>query len=355
MDTPRPTTTWRGVQGRPALPELESALRLPSRRRTLERMVVPLDGSALAEVALPHAAAIAKAFDAEILLLSVADSSAASPAGADSVDSRLVRAELTAYLDRIVSRFAELGIAASREVAEGRASEQILRFADERKADLLVLSTHGRGGVTEFDVSGTASKVLRAVGCSVLVARARVGGPADGVANYGRVLVPVDCTMRSNWAVHLAGTIARAQAAELVLGTVVRRPEVLGNAQAHVEAAPLVEQLQRLNQEVASRHLHRLARGVAHAGLVVQERVVDGEHVGQALEKLADEEGCTLIVLSAHGGAPEMGWPFGSAANLLLEHAKRPVLVLQDASMKRRASVAAPDGEAAAALPPRWT
>lgn len=355
MDTPRPTTAWRGVQGRPALPELESALRLPARRRTIERIVVPLDGSPLAEAALPHAAAIATAFGAEVLLLSVAEPAPGSPGGADSAESRLARVETAAYLDGIVGRLTELGVTASREVAEGRASEQILRFADERNADLMVLSTHGRGGLTEFDVSGTASKVLRAAGCSVLVVRARKAGSSGGLAAYGRVLVPVDCSMRSNWAVHLAGTIARAQGAELVLGTVVKRPEVLGNAEAQAEAAPLVERLQRLNHDVARRHLHRLTRGVAHAGLVVQERVVEGEHVGQALERLADEEDCALIVLSAHGGSPELGWPFGSAANLLLEHATRPVLVLQDAAMNPRAGRVARESESAAALPPGWT
>ena len=355
MDTPRPTIAWRDVQGRPAEPEHESALRLPLRRRTIERIVVPLDGSPLAEAALPHAAAIARAFGAEVLLLSVAEPPPGSLGGADCAQSRLARAELAAYLDGVVGRLAGLGVAASREVAEGRASEQILRFAEERNGDLMVLSTHGRGGLTEFDLSGTASKVLRAVGCSVLVARAGTAGPSEGVAAYGRVLVPVDCSMRSNWAVHLAGTIARAQGAELVLGTVVRRPEVLGNAEAQAEAAPLVERLLRMNNDVARRHLHRLAGGVAHAGLVVQERVVDGEHVGQALERLAAGEDCALIVLSAHGGSPEMDWPFGSAANLLLEHATRPVLVLQDAVMKRRAVRAAQEIESAAALPPGWT
>jgi nucleotide-binding universal stress UspA family protein len=355
METQRRRSSWSGGHGRiAAQEEVQPADRVAGRRRTIERIVVPLDGSTTAECALPHALAIARAFDAKVVLLSVIESQPNRYGTTDSAEWRLERASARAYLEGLVTRFADLGVELEWELAEGRASEQILRVAETRNADLIAVCSHGRGGITEFNLSGTASKVLRGAGCSVFVARARENATADASVSYNRVLAAVDCTKRSQWAVHLAGSIARAHGAELVLGTVIARPAVLGDAEARARAEPLAAQLVRLNRDVARDHLNQLVATIADPDLVVLDRIVEGDHVGRSLAQLAEDERCSLMVLSAHGGVPDTDWPFGSAPSLLLEHATMPVLVLQDVAWKdQRRGTAGSEG--VSRLPAQWT
>lgn len=320
--------------------------------RTIERIVVPLDGSRTAEVALPHAAAIAKVFGARVYLLGVTEPSPSGRMGTDSVEWRLACAETRAYLEGLAERLDVLGVAFEWATAEGRASEQILRFIDEKRADLVVLSSHGRGGITEFNLSGTASKVARSTNASILIVRARAAGTSGGFASYDRVLAPVDCTKRSEWSVHVAGAIARAVHAELVLATVIVRPEVLGRGS--LEATALVKGLVGLNRDTAQKQLMQLAESVTDDDLIVREHVVEADHVEHALEQLADEEDCSLIVVSAHGGRPDTGRPFGSIPALLLEHSTKPVLVLQDVAWKRQEHASESAAEAVGSLPSSW-
>jgi len=322
--------------------------------RTIQKILVPLDGSDIAQGVIPDVVAIARTFDAEVLLLSVIEQQP-NAWGADSADWRLARAVVRAGLDDVVRRLDTVGIHAQPALSDGRASEQILRFAEECGADLIAMCSHGRGGITDFNLSGTVSKVLRRAGCSVLVARAHTPGALPPATKYDHVLAPVDCSMQSKWAVHVAAAIAQKNSAELVLGTVVARPEVLGDAEAHAEARPLVNSLIELNRRVAARHLLRLTKEVAGERLTVRTLVIDGEHVGRAIDRLAESENCSLIVLAAHGRVPDTDWPFGSVPNLLLEHSSRSVLVLQDLArngMTRRANSPA---RSVTGLPSGWT
>jgi nucleotide-binding universal stress UspA family protein len=324
-----------------------------STRGPFERVLVPLDGSMIAEAALPHAITMAKTFGAKIYLLSVTEPPPANHQ-VDTAEWRLTRAEVRAYLERIATELAGRGVAVETEIAEGRASEQILCIAEARSADLIVLCSHGRGGITEFSLSGTVSKVIRSARTSVLVVRSKAGASSEDV-RYTRVMAAVDCTKRSTWAVHIAGSIARAQSAELLLATVVTQPDVLGGAAERLKQAPLLKELMRRQHDMAWRHLEGLREEVASSDLVVRDRIVEAEQIGPALNQLAEEEDCSLIVLSAHGGQPDSDWRFGAVPSLLLEHATRPLLVLQDGARKAGDKLTATEAVPVAGLPLRWT
>lgn len=302
----------------------------------IDRILVPLDGSTLAECTVPHAMKLARAFDSRIVLLSVTEP---DPAGDDSnsYQWRMARAETHGYLGRIEAIFEEGGVAVESRVLEGRAAERILDAARETRADLILLSSHGRGGMTEFPLSGTAGKVLTAANTSVMVVRPeefapRAAGAPSGadVTPYGSVVAPVDCTKRSAWSARLAAAIARAEGGELVLVTVVPAPEVLGEAPTWSEAPKLARRLAALNRERAERYLEALQNELGGPELRVRSRLVQDPHIVPALEKVALEEDASLLVVCAHGRSADNGFPHGTVASRLLERATRPLIVFQD-------------------------
>ena len=238
----------------------------------IDRILVPLDGSAMAEQAVPHALTLARAFESEVQLLRVL---ASHPAPVNGVEWRLLRAEAKSYLEGVAARLAKGGVSVSHQVATGNAPEQILSAARRWKADLLVLCRHGEGGVTDFHLSGTASKLVASASCSILVVDplgAAGPVPAAGPASYRIVLVPVDCSKRAEWAVCLASSIAVSTGADLVLVHVALQPELVEPASGDARAAGLVRELGEINRPSARAYLDALVARIGDSRLAVRVR-----------------------------------------------------------------------------------
>lgn len=145
-----------------------------------KRVLVPLDASALAEQALPHAIAQAKHLDAELLLLQILAPLPRSPLLGEPARGR-AQASLNnsarEYLERVVARIQELGVLAQMAVAEGNLPVTIIEFAEARQVDLIVMSTRGRSGLSRWLVSSVADRVVRLARIAVLLVRARKDEP----------------------------------------------------------------------------------------------------------------------------------------------------------------------------------
>ena len=138
-----------------------------------DHLLAPLDGSTLAECALPHAIAVATAFRSEITFLRVADESQ-SQIGAHPVDPvqwQIDKREAIAYLESIVSRYKHTGLPMKSVLLEGHAAERIVEYAVEHNSDLLVLSSHGRSGPSGWNISSVAQKIILRPSSSTLIAR----------------------------------------------------------------------------------------------------------------------------------------------------------------------------------------
>jgi nucleotide-binding universal stress UspA family protein len=135
------------------------------------KILLPLDGSELAQVALPHAVKIAEIFQAKLVLLRVA--CAPILLGTEPVEAqRLVVAESDAYLKTVVADLQPTGLKLSTGVRYGNAAEEIIAFASQESIGLIVMATHGRSGVGRWLLGSTAEKVLRGTTVPVLLIRA---------------------------------------------------------------------------------------------------------------------------------------------------------------------------------------
>jgi len=163
-------------------------------RATLERLLVPLDGSRLAESVLPPAISLARHLRARLMLLHVIERSAPPTVHGDRHLTGVAEAE--AYLMEIASRCGP-GVAVDRHVhpnEEGNVAKSITDHAADLGVDLIVLSTHGGGGARRVLFGSVAQQVLHLGTRPVLLVRPPDGGAVEAAApwNLGRVLVPLD-------------------------------------------------------------------------------------------------------------------------------------------------------------------
>ena len=150
------------------------------------RILVPLDGSSLAEGAIPHAELFARIFGSNIILLQVLDPTSyhEMPNAVDPLRWQLHKAEAEAYMQGIAHRIRKNMVKKSPEgedtikrrveyvIREGKAAENIVDFAHTENIDLLVICTHGSSGLSRWNISSVTQKVINLIYLPVLIVRA---------------------------------------------------------------------------------------------------------------------------------------------------------------------------------------
>jgi nucleotide-binding universal stress UspA family protein len=141
-----------------------------------KRILLPLDGSAMAEQALPYAIAQAEHFQAELILMKVlepVERSISLPPAETSRAEKVTRKLACEYLEGIAAGFLARDISVRVVTVTGQPHEGIVLFAEEEQVDLIVICTHGHSGLTRWLVGSVADRVTRGVNVPVLLVRAR--------------------------------------------------------------------------------------------------------------------------------------------------------------------------------------
>jgi nucleotide-binding universal stress UspA family protein len=315
----------------------------------IRRIVACLDGSALAERALPHALAAATALGAPLTLLRVLEHPGAEGAPADPMEWEIQRREARSYLDRLAAAGPARDASVEAEVIEGKAAEEICRWCRHRGIDLTVVCTHGMGGHSPWALASTARKLLdRAPGSLLLVPIAGDAPPAP--ARYRRVLVPIDGSPRAESVLPIAARIASAHGAELLVAHVVPWPELIEFGPLDAEDLELRDRLVRRNERVARSYLDRLRARLSESHVVPRMLLFQGGDVASRLARLAADEHVDLLVLSAHGRTAHAGVPCGGVTAELISRSTVPLLIVRSGANRAMQRVGAPE-PAAARLP----
>jgi len=145
-----------------------------------DRILVALDGSPLAEQALPHAIAHAERFEAELVLLRVLEPlrlpSGLSPVAIERTEER-TRRLVQEYLESITARVEEQGVPVRAVTVEGRSHQEIIRFAESNQIDLIVISSRGASGLSRWLMGSVADRVVRGARMPVLLVQPRKQQP----------------------------------------------------------------------------------------------------------------------------------------------------------------------------------
>jgi nucleotide-binding universal stress UspA family protein len=154
-----------------------------------QRILVPLDGSEMAEQVLLVTADVARAIGAEMVLLRVVtlqvygSSEAMWYPGPDGWVEAITQAAVT-YLNEVADSLRERGVGVTIATETGPVAETIIRFAEANSIDLVAMCTHGRTGLVRWALGSVADRVLRGGSTPVLLVRAR---PSHATADSSRI------------------------------------------------------------------------------------------------------------------------------------------------------------------------
>ncbi len=266
----------------------------------IKNIIVPLDGSNLAEAALPVAAAIATAADAHLDLVTVA---LTYEAPLDSQMDTLTQEALHRAEAALRARHPRVG----RTVLAGVPADQISTHATETNSDLIVMATHGRSGLRRFILGSVADRLLTLSSVPVLLVRATDNASEDLLVEetaFKRILVPLDGREATPTAIPLALAMAKLFSADVTLLYADENGET----------------------EAANRQLRAFADLFTQHGLTAEPV---SRH-GSPDEVIAGEAGSGDLVVMASLSATNVsrGSHRGSVADYVVKNAEAPVLVI---------------------------
>lgn len=301
-----------------------------------EPILVPLDGSRLAECVLPHAVALGQAFNAKIMLLHVLDKNqaGASPQLFDLLNWQINKTEAKLYLERIGDRLQKSGLQTEAIVEEGLVAESITEFAQSQEMKLVILSSHGHSGLRKWGISSITHKIILSAPTSVLIVRAQQLKEQP----YGRILVPLDGSWRAENVLPMVAPLARFHKSQIQIAHVVTTPEMARHMPPAQEDIDLSDRIVARNREEALHYLDQVKLRSPLAGIDVQTHLIVSDNATVALHELADRERIDMVVLNAHGYSGNHQWPYGSIVNNFILYGKVPLLIVQDLPIKEETS-----------------
>ena len=213
---------------------------------------------------------------------------------------------------------------------KGGAAEKIIQYAETAEVDLIVLSSHGSSGLSEWNISSVVQKVAtRALTPTLIVRAYQASTQVTHPVRYRKILVPVDGSPRAECVFPLLAPFADAHRSDVILAHVVNQPEVPGRMPLSQEEQDLVERIVELNRRAGSQYLKNLESRVP---IDIHTRLLVRNDVPMALHELIDEESIDLVIISAHGHTGESRWPYGSVALNLVTFGTTALLIQQDLS-----------------------
>ncbi len=279
----------------------------------IRRILVPLDGSSLAESALPVAARIAAPEGGALFLLSVL------PVGDRDVSRPLIE-HRGRYLGDTAKLLSGKLPTAALDLRRGKPAAEILAAAADVDADLITIASHGRSALQRFLLGSVSRRLLQLTDRPVLLVRPH-GQEAPPLLD--RVLVAVDGSAFAERVLPLATGLARAHGSELLLLCVPEIPE----ADSYGALAEMVADLRQQAEAQAEHYLRGLIDALAEDGIRTRGRL-GGSGAAQTIVGQAEELGAGLILMATHGRGGLDGMLLGSVASRVARHAKAPVLLL---------------------------
>jgi nucleotide-binding universal stress UspA family protein len=305
-------------------------------------ILVPLDGSLIAECVLPHTGAMARAFDAKIVLLRMMDRSQAIEKGQlfDLVNWQINKTRANLYLEKTKNRLHESGLQVETTVLEGLVADSITDYAQNRGVKLIILSSHGRSGLSQWGISSITQKIIFSAPTSVLIIRAHQPAASDlEELRYTQIMVPLDGSRRAENVLPMVTVLARYHRSQIHIVHVVKTPEMARQMPLVQEDVDLSDRIVARNREEAIRYLDQVRTHSPLEGIDVQTHLLTSDNAAAALHELTEQAHIDLVALSAHGYSGNNQWPYGSMVNNFILYSKVPLLVIQDLPAKEETPV----------------
>lgn len=314
----------------------------------MKRILIPLDGSSLSEAAMPFGAALARAAGAAVELIHVVE----MPALLDLPTSTLIPdpARVRDYLHDAAARQIP-GVEVEVDVRSGDAVDELLAHATEEPGTMVVMATHGRGGLGRLVLGSVADKVVRLSTVPVgLIRPVEDGAPVQ--RDISSIAVALDGSETAELGLALAVDLARSAGATLHLVEVAEplwtSPWIASSPEMLAVNANQMAELDLLAQEDARTYLAATADRLRAEAPDLQVDVV--MRVGRAAEEIdraATEADADVVVVTSHGRGGFERLVLGSVTSGLIQFGTHPLIVVpaQAATSATADAGAESDGE----------
>ena len=284
------------------------------------RVLVPLDGSELAERAIPYAKTLAKTKGSELILFTV------SIASVEQLDR-----PMKAYLELNAKELQAQGIKASTAIAYGNVADEIVSFADKNNIDLIIISTHGYSGIKRWVLGSVARKVLYGTGVQVLLIKSKA--PRASQVELKKLLLPLDGSPFAEAPIPSIEELTKGTKTEIVLTTVCEPPLVpsYGDRPINPTWEKHRDELWAETQKQAAEYLNKVKTRLEKQEAKIKSQVIPGDlgRVAESIMQAAQKEKIDLIIMTTHGRSGVSRWVYGGVANRIVEQSAQPVLLIR--------------------------
>jgi nucleotide-binding universal stress UspA family protein len=298
------------------------------------RVLVPLDGSSLAEQAIPFAVTIAGP-TGRIVFVQVTPEAEAIRAlsGRVSASEEEVHEIDQERAEESCNHAAEhwksiLTTSPETVIVTGDPAEQILNVAAQQSSTYIVMASHGRGAVRRLAFGSVADRIARSTTIPVLIVRPSDAEVEQSPAHIRRLVVPLDGSPLSEEALPVAIALATSLHTPIHLVQAINPSALVlpsAGSGAGVFPAELYTEIEQELTTEASNNIARAAADLGARGLAFTSAVVDGPPV-LAIEDSV--EGGDVIVMTSHGRSGLKRWLLGSTAEKLIRSGPAPVLLV---------------------------
>jgi nucleotide-binding universal stress UspA family protein len=313
----------------------------------MKTILVPLDGSILAEQALPYARMLAHVLNAHIQLLRVVPDIERESLLVDSLATMYVgeiaasyqerdqqilqglREHAETYLDAQQEQLRMSGVEIGTTVRIGPPAEIIVEVATHLDTAMIVMATHGYSGLQRWAIGSVADKVVHATHTPVLLVRSPTT-PILEEPRLERIIVPLDGSALSRQALPIAAELAQhAQAQVILMHAIDPLAEAYPSAHALSQSLAHPDRLLHEMVETAGHQLGQVAGTLTKDSNVT---VTPMALIGYPAEVIVDEaerRHASLIVMATHGYSGLRRWTLGSTADKVLHSTRTPLLIIR--------------------------
>jgi nucleotide-binding universal stress UspA family protein len=280
-----------------------------------ERILVPLDGSKFAEQVFPPLVELARAFGSEVVLVEVCEPE-------ETEFGQACRLYINNEAEKLEDNLKGSTAKVRTTVLEGKASEQILDYAEKSDVSLIMISSHGRSGLAPWSLGGTASKILHRVGVPLIIVRAKETPEESAkVRLFSRMLIPLDGSEKSEVILPYATELAKKLESDVTLLQVVetgRHVHTIGG----LDYIPYKDwDINQMKTRV-QRYLDGASSKFSGTKASVKPEIRVGESAREII-KLAAKKDSSLIAMSSHGRAGIEAWAHDSITGKILQASRQ--------------------------------
>jgi nucleotide-binding universal stress UspA family protein len=294
-----------------------------------EKILLPLDGSELAEAAIPYATNLAEQLEAELYLLHVCP-----PEHQHYVHMHQI------YMNAVVEGISQKmkanwksskALKIQAEVVVGEAVKMVFDYIKLKDINLIALTTHGNSGFKPWAMGSVADKIVRGSGIPTLLIRVKEKKDMElRKAVVQKILVPLDNSEASKSCLPYAIDLAKKLKAGVVLFSMAQTAYAQNLNSAGSGIGINWDAVDKASEQAADEYLKKMVEDVRQSGVQAEYRAVLGIDAAYEILEIEKKGQVDMVVMTTRGRSSIARWAFGSVAEKVLREGNLPILLIKE-------------------------